>query len=157
MRKEKEVMKILLEYARANELIKAVTLEGSRSNPNIPKDQLQDYDITFIVEAIDPFRKDESWLSTFGNLIILQKPEDMELFPAEITGFSYPMILDDYNKIDITLVPIELLDEYLKSDKLIKVLLDKHGIIQDKLIPTDVDYHIKKPTMRMYDECCNEF
>ncbi|MFU2213898.1 aminoglycoside 6-adenylyltransferase, partial [Enterococcus faecium] len=36
--------------------------------------------------------------------------------------FSYLMLFDDYNKIDLTLLPLEELDNYLKGDKLIKVL-----------------------------------
>ena len=52
----------------------------------------------------------------------MQKPEDMELFPPEEKGFSYLMLFDDYNKIDLTLLPLEELDNYLKGDKLIKVI-----------------------------------
>lgn len=59
---------------------------------------------------------------------MMQKPEDMELFPPEEKGFSYLMLFDDYNKIDLTLLPLEELDNYLKGDKLIKVLIDKVGV-----------------------------
>ena len=36
------------------------------------------------------------------------------------------MLFDDYNKIDLTLLPLEELDNYLKGDKLIKVLIDNY-------------------------------
>ena len=36
--------------------------------------------------------------------MILQKPEDMELFPAVEKGFSYLMLFTDDVKIDLTLL-----------------------------------------------------
>lgn len=79
---------------------------------------------------------------------MMQKPEDMELFPPEEKGFSYLMLFDDYNKIDLTLLPLEELDNYLKGDKLIKVLIDKDCRIKRDIVPTDIDYHVRKPSAR---------
>ena len=53
-----------------------------------------------------------SWLDIFGERLILQKPEDMELFPAVEKGFSYLLLFTDDVKIDLTLLPLELIDEY---------------------------------------------
>lgn len=52
---------------------------------------------------------------------------------------------------------LEELGNYLNDDKLIKVILDKDGRIQQDVVPTDIDYHIRKPSAREYDDCCNEF
>ena len=49
MRTEKEIYDLVLNFAFQDERIRIVTLEGSRTNVNIPKDNLQDYDITFFV------------------------------------------------------------------------------------------------------------
>ena len=46
MRSEKEMMDLVLSLAEQDERIRIVTLEGSRANINIPKDEFQDYDIT---------------------------------------------------------------------------------------------------------------
>ena len=43
MRSEKQVYDTILNFARMNEGIRVVTLEGSRTNINIPPDDLQDY------------------------------------------------------------------------------------------------------------------
>lgn len=99
----------------------------------------------------------DDWLSQFGNIIMMQKPESMELFPPEEKGYSYLMLFDDYNKIDLTLLPLEDLDDYLNGDKLIKVLIDKDCRIKRDIVPTDIDYHVRKPSAREYDDCCNEF
>ncbi len=157
MRTEQEMMSIILSIAKSDDRIRIVTLEGSRTNINIPKDEFQDYDITYFVEDMESFISNDDWINQFGNIIMMQKPEDMELFPAEEKGYSYLMLFDDYNKIDLTLLPLEDLDSYLNDDKLIKVLIDKDVRIKQAIIPTDIDYHIKKPTPGEYDDCCNEF
>ena len=157
MRSEKEMMDLVLSLAEQDERIRIVTLEGSRANINIPKDEFQDYDVTYFVTDVESFTLKDEWLKSFGNIIMMQKPEDMELFPAEEKGYSYIILFDDYNKIDLTLLPLEELGNYLNDDKLIKIILDKDGRIQQAVVPTDMDYHIRKPSAREYDDCCNEF
>lgn len=157
MRQEQEMMNLILTIAEEDDRIRLVTLEGSRTNINIPKDEYQDYDITYFVRDMDSFLSSDDWLSQFGHIIMMQKPEDMELFPPAEKGYSYLMYFDDYNKIDLTLLPLEDLDDYLTRDKLIKVLIDKDTRIKKNIVPTDIDYHVKRPSMREYDDCCNEF
>ena len=157
MRSEKQVYDTILNFARMDERIRVVTLEGSRTNINIPPDDFQDYDITFFVIDMQSFINDDCWLNVFGERLILQKPEDMELFPAVEKGFSYLMLFTDDVKIDLTLLPLDLIDEYFTWDKLVKLLLDKDNRIKHPPVPTDIDYHLKKPTERMFDDCCNEF
>ena len=101
MRSEKEVYDIVLNFAKTDKRIRMVTLEGSRTNTNIPPDDFQDFDITFFVTDMDSFTSDDKWLDIFGERLILQKPEDMELFPAVEKGFSYLMLFTDDVKIDL--------------------------------------------------------
>ncbi|MFH6649182.1 aminoglycoside 6-adenylyltransferase [Streptococcus suis] len=42
MRSEKEMMDLVLSLAEQDERIRIVTLEGSRANINIPKDEFKD-------------------------------------------------------------------------------------------------------------------
>ena len=157
MRTEKEIYDLVLNFAFQDERIRIVTLEVSLANVNIRKDNLQDYDITFFVIDMGEFLKSDDWLSVFGNRIMMQKPEDMELFPPEEKGFSYIMLFDDGVKIDLTLLPVSMLEEYLTRDKLVKIMLDKDNMIKTEIVPTDEDYYIKCPTERKFDDCCNEF
>ncbi|HCU33054.1 MAG TPA: aminoglycoside adenylyltransferase, partial [Ruminococcaceae bacterium] len=136
MRSEKQVYDTILNFARMNERIRVVTLEGSRTNINIPPDDFQDYDITFFVTDMQSFINDDNWLNVFGERLILQKPEDMELFPAVEKGFSYLMLFTDDVKIDLTLLPLDLIDEYFTWDKLVKLLLDKDNRIKHPPVPT---------------------
>lgn len=157
MRSEKQIYDMILGFAEADERIRMVTLEGSRTNRNIPPDEFQDYDITFFVTDMQGFTADDEWLNVFGVRLIMQKPEDMELFPAQERGFSYLILFRDGVKIDLTLLPLDLAEEYFTWDKLVKILLDKDNRIEQPPEPTDVDYHLQRPTGRMFDDCCNEF
>ncbi len=150
-------MERLLAFAKQDRRIRAVTLEGSRANQNVPRDELQDYDITYFVTEMEPFIENPDWLQAFGQIIMMQKPEDMELFPPAEAGFSFLMIFADYSKVDLTLRELADLDRYFQENKLVKVLLDKDQRIKAEIIPTDEDFHIARPTARSFDDCCNEF
>lgn len=158
MRSEKEIFNLILGYAENDPRIRAVGMEGSRTNPNVPRDIFQDYDISYLVTDMGSFMKDEAWINLFGELLIMQKPEATSLFPPELNNwFSYLMLFTDGNRIDLTLIPVEDAEKYLASDKLIKILLDKDAIFPLSPVPSDEDYHVKKPSEAFYHDCCNEF
>ncbi|MGH2227178.1 aminoglycoside 6-adenylyltransferase, partial [Enterococcus faecalis] len=50
---------------------------------------------------------------------------------------------------------------YLLVDRLllavVEVLSDKDCRIKRDIVQTDIDYHVRKPSARVYDDCCNEF
>lgn len=161
MRSEREMMDLLMGFAEEDPRIRLVTLEGSRTNPNIAPDAFQDYDISYFVSQADleAFKQSDAWLDRFGERLMMQKPEVMELFPPTMGNrFSYLMIFADGNKVDLTLIPLEEMEEYFqKSDGLVEVLLDKDGRVPDAPEPTDRNYWLERPTAREFDDCCNEF
>lgn len=145
MRTPEEFMDLVLTFARDNEHIRMVGMEGSRVNKNIPHDSFQDFDITYFVDDISIFTEDDGWLSFFGSIVMMQKPEDMELFPAEEEGYSYLILFDDYNKMDLTLLETGQIHDYLQGDGLRTILLDKDGRVPEKIVPSDQEYWLKKP------------
>ncbi|MGG2054017.1 aminoglycoside 6-adenylyltransferase [Lysinibacillus pakistanensis] len=148
----------LLDFAKKDERIRVVGMEGSRTNPYVPRDDFQDYDISFVVTDMAAFLENNKWIDFLGERIITQTPEDMELFPPELGNwFSYLMLFTDHSKIDLTLVPIEELELYLESDGLLEIILDKDQRCLNVPEATDVEYHIQKPSARSFDDCCNEF
>ncbi len=158
MRTEREMMALVLDFARADERIRAVTLEGSRTNPRAPKDMFQDYDISFLVTDMQSFLDEPTWIDRFGERIILQTPEAMSMFPPELgERFSYLMLFADGNRIDLTLIPLEEKDAYCQEDKLLVVLLDKDQCLPHVPAPTDEDYWVKRPSAAFFRDCCNEF
>lgn len=156
MRTEKEMMDLILDVAKRDERVRAVLINGSKANPNVPKDIYQDFDIAYIVTDIDSFTKDHSWINVFGNRLMLQMPETMR-YPDNPDGhFGYLMLFEDGNRIDLSLVPLctENLEQY---DCLTVTLLDKVGIVPDYPPPTDKDFWLKEPDELFYYSCCNNF
>lgn len=159
MRSEQEMMNMLVAFANNDSRIRLAALEGSRTNKNIQPDAFQDFDISYFVTDMDAFKATDQWLDIFGRRIMMQKPEAMELFPSELGNwFSYIILFEDGNKLDLTLIPIDEVDSYFaNSDGLVEVLLDKDALVRHKVIATDQNYWIKKPTATEFDDCCNEF
>lgn len=159
MRSEQQMFDLILNYAKEDERVRVVGMEGSRVNPNVNKDRFQDYDISFLVTDMQSYLENHDWVDVFGRRIIMQMPEAMSLFPPTLGNwFSYLMLFDDGNRIDLTLIPIAEKDKYLKDgDGLLQILLDKDKIVGELPLPSDRNYHIQVPTKVFYDDCCNEF
>ena len=157
MRSEREILDLILDIANGDDRIRAVIMNGSRTNPNAPRDIFQDFDILYLVTDVDSFTNDHSWIERFGELMILQMPEAMQDPPPLNDGsFAYLMQFTDGNRIDLSLLPIALLDQ-LEQDSLSVLLLDKDGLLQPFAPPSDSDYLPQPPTAQAFSDCCNEF
>lgn len=55
LRSETEMLEIILSTAQADDRIRAVILNGSRTNPNVIPDRFQGYDIIYIFTEVTPF------------------------------------------------------------------------------------------------------
>ncbi|MDR1828509.1 MAG: aminoglycoside 6-adenylyltransferase [Methylobacteriaceae bacterium] len=153
-----EVLLSILGVARQDERVRAVLLSGSRANPAVETDDFQDYDIVYAVTDVASLRGNDAWLDAFGPRLIMQKPEAMHLFPpAPGNRFTYLMLFEDGNRIDLTLVPVAELADTIASDGLATVLLDKDNRIPVPRAASDKSFHIRPPTGRTFDDCCNEF
>ncbi|MGE7768789.1 aminoglycoside 6-adenylyltransferase [Peribacillus sp. NPDC096540] len=158
MRSEKEMMELILRVAEKDERIRAVAMNGSRTNSNVPKDSFRDYDIVYLVSELQSFLNSPDWVDVFGKRIIMQTPENMAMFPPELGGrFTYLMLFEDGNRIDLMLIPIEEKDIYCSEDGLTVILFDKDGNMPKLSEPTDKDYWVKKPSAEFFSDCCNEF
>jgi len=149
----------ILSLAKQDERIRAVILNGSRANSLVAPDEYQDYDIVFMVSDIESIKKDNTIYNTFGQPAIQQLPDDMLLgSEGGVTPISYAylMIYDDGSRLDLTLYPIDKLNEY-KRDSLSIVWLDKDNMFRDMPKASDIDYHVQRPTQREFTEVCNEF
>ncbi|MBR3842430.1 MAG: aminoglycoside 6-adenylyltransferase, partial [Christensenellaceae bacterium] len=58
MRSESEMMSLIMGFAERDERVRAVYMNGSRTNPNAPKDIFQDYDIVYVVRNFEEFKND---------------------------------------------------------------------------------------------------
>ncbi|MBX0352466.1 aminoglycoside 6-adenylyltransferase [Bacillus toyonensis] len=158
MRTEKEMLDLIINTAKEDERIRAVIMNGSRVNPNVKRDCFQDYDIMYVVKDMQSFTSNHNWIHRFGEIMIVQMPEEMSLLPADEDGkFPYLMQFMDGNRIDLTLVPVELIKKFVGKDSLSKLLLDKDNCLEEFPPASDKDYLVKKPTEKEFLDCCNEF
>ncbi len=157
MRSEQEMLDLIINTAKEDARIRAVVMNGSRVNPNAPQDPFQDFDIVYVVTDIAPFKHNYTWLERFGELMIMQMPEDMQDPPPSEDGcFVYLMQFMDGNRIDLTLFPLAKLAE-LEDDSLSLLLLDKDGLFEKFDPPSEKDYVPQPPTPKAFADCCNEF
>lgn len=161
MRTEKDMFDLILGVAREDERIRAVYMNGSRTNPNVPKDMFQDYDIVYVVTETAFFINDEKWINVFGDLLIKQEPDknDKQLGQDVDLDRSYTwlMLFTDGNRIDLHIETKAAMLEGYTNDKLTIPLLDKDNCLPEIPPPTDRDYHVKPPTEPEYLSSCNEF
>lgn len=156
-RDEKTMLNLILHIAQKDARIRAVVMNGSRVSPNAKPDIFQDYDIVFLVTEVKPFVCDTAWIKQFGELLILQKPDEMDgLWPENQDRFSYLMQFKDWNRIDLTLMAISKLPTMPRDSQSV-LLLDKDNLVQPFKPPSDDDYLPIAPTSKQFYDCCNEF
>jgi aminoglycoside 6-adenylyltransferase len=149
MRTEKEMFDLILDFARQDDRIRLVAMNGSRANPNAQPDKYQDFDIVYLVTDMQSFLSNDAWLNTFGNRIIMQKPDTMQPDPSKRgSAFAYLMQFEDGNRIDLTLFPVEELETYLESDRMCVLLLDKDGLVPNLPHSTDQHYWVRSHPTR---------
>ena len=159
MRTQQEMFDLILGVAQKDERIRAVYMNGSRTNPNVPKDIFQDYDIVYVVQQNKPFYEDKSWIDCFGERLYMQCPDEVDRWnglPVDFDAcYGWLIQFKDGNRMDLHVVPCEKAD--VLSDKLGVILLDKDGILPAIGEPTDRDYWVQKPSEPEFLACCNEF
>lgn len=105
MRTEKEMFDLILGVAQKDKRIRAVYMNGSRTNPNAPKDIFQDYDIVYVVTETSSFIKDATWVNVFGELLMIQEPDKNNQYMGVNMDFTqsygYLMLFTDGNRIDL--------------------------------------------------------
>ena len=148
MRTETEMFDVILQTAKVLQ-VDAVTMSGSRTNPNVPKDEFQDYDVIYIVEDLDALVADLAWLERFGNRLIEQH---------NLLGhrYLYLMLFEDGNRIDLSLCPMEHIQEWVDSEANFEVIKDDKGLFESYL-PSPKRYWTCPPTEEEFAAACNEF
>ncbi|NLK44758.1 MAG: aminoglycoside 6-adenylyltransferase [Tissierellia bacterium] len=152
MRKEHEVIKEILDFAKSEDRIRAVMMNGSRVNPNAPKDIMQDYDIVFFVNDIGSlsYKIDQNWISIFGELVIMQQND------FEDGSYIFLMQFKDGVRIDLSFKDINRIKEIVLEDTLSIILLNKDNIEVTLPTPNDSGYYVSKPSKEEYDRLLNE-
>ena len=158
MRTENEMYDLILGIAKSDVRIKAVYMNGSRTNENVPKDIFQDYDIVYVVEDTKSFIEDKDWINLFGEILYMQYPDENPNYPSDKeNSYGYLMQFADGTRIDLTVQSVNHAVQHIQDDKLCRILLDKENILPKIEAATDCQYWVKKPTKEQYLAVCNEF
>jgi aminoglycoside 6-adenylyltransferase len=133
VRNEQEMMDLILNAAKNDERIRAVYMNGSRTNPNAPKDFFQDYDIVYVVTETTSFITDKKWINQFGDLLMMQEPDKNDQSRGSKKDFDrsygYLMLFTDGNRIDLHIETKESMLKGYQNDKLTLPLLDKDNCL----------------------------
>jgi aminoglycoside 6-adenylyltransferase len=107
------------------------------------------------------FIEDENWIQIFEEILMLQKPDKMD---KEIgldrdfdRSYIYLMLFTDGNRIDLHIETIEAMADGFINEKLTVPLLDKDNILAPIPSPTDLEYHVKRPSEAMFVSITNNF
>ena len=158
MRTDTEMMQLILSTAKEDKRIRAVYMNGSRTNPNADKDIFQDYDIVYVVQETESFQQDKSWIDRFGKRLYMQYPEENGEYPSNPHDcYGWLMQFTDGNRLDLHVQRIEFSQKEIKKDRLCVILLDKDGCLPQMPPPTDADFFVKQPTEKQFADTCNEF
>ena len=160
MRSEEEMMALILGIAQEDARIRAVYLNGSRANPDIPRDCYQDYDVVYVVTETESFRADAHWISRFGDPMIVQMPDALDAGlgqPVNLTrSFGWLMLFSDGVRIDLHIETPDCLDAY-GTDTLTVSLLDKDGLLPALPPASDRSHWVRPPSAGEYAACCSDF
>ena len=158
MRSEAEMYKLLTDIANVDDRIRAVYMNGSRTNKSVPKDIFQDYDVVYVVSETKSFIEDGDWISQFGNILYMQYPDESPDYPSDKeNSYGWLMQFDDGVRVDLHVESVAYAKEHIFDDKLCRILLDKENILPNIPEPTDEDYHVKRPSEAQFQACANEF
>ena len=147
-RSEAQMLDVILQIAKSLQ-VDAVAMSGSRTNPNAPKDEFQDYDVVYVVDDLDNLTSNLTWLDQFGTRIIEQH---------NILGNRrlYLMLFEDGNRIDLTLCPTEYIQEWVDSEAGFTVLEDKKGLFEP-YFPSPQRFWTSPASEIEFEKACNEF
>ena len=117
MRSEKEMFDLIIGTARKDERIRAVYMNGSRTNKNARKDIFQDYDIVYVVRETRPFYEQKNWIDLFGERLFMQCPEEVDKSIGREVDFDkcygWLMQFKDGNRLDLRVIPLEEASAYI--------------------------------------------
>ena len=155
MRSGEEMLDLIIDTATADSRIRAAYLEGSRSNPNVPQDIFQDYDVVYVVTETKSFREDKNWINRFGARLYMQYPEESVYYQSDVDNcYGWLIQFLDGNRLDLH---VRTLKNVLSNLELYTTLVDKDNIMPEKQMLSDERYWVKKPTSEQFHCTCNEF
>jgi len=154
LRTEEEVLTQFNKWAQSNDLIRAAVLTSLRVDPKGVTDFLSDYDIELYVADLEPFRKDDEWLSVFGPIMVRWPLKPRSTFDEK--RLTRLVLFKDGVRIDFQITDKTEIEPDAYDDGY-RILLDKDDLTIGLNDPTFSKHIIKKPSREEYDIFVHEF
>ena len=148
---EFDILQRILSWAKSEENVQALALTGSRAEGKFVH-ELSDYDLVLFVKAPEQYLKENGWISSFGVPWVIVR-EKRKVFRKTVQ--TRLVIFEGGVKVDWTIVPLDMLQKWMRT-KPFSLLLDKgHLISQEKLIPKAEK--LSKPAQKAFQTVVEEF
>ncbi len=161
MRTAEQMLSFILDVAQKDECIRAVYMNGSRANPLVQADSYQDFDLVFVIANGAPPYDDRRWIAPFEPIALLQEPDRNDRAWGHVfdsnNRYSWLMLLEDGNRIDLSLRSMEAMQSEYGQDSQTVPLLDKDGCLPAIAQASDQSYWVKAPTQAQFDSVTNNF
>ena len=155
-----EMYNLIIKTAQEDDRIRAVTMEGSNVTMGAVHDAFSDFDVSFFVSDIREFTKDHDYMKRFGDILIMQMPDDYYAEPYDYNGkkrFAYLTQYKDGNRIDLTFIDVSNITDQTKFEEPRTVLINKDNFKELKDITSPECFFIKKPSEFEFFNTVNEF
>lgn len=160
MKSYEEMYNMILNEGLGDDRIRAVTMEGSNVTPGAAHDKYSDFDVTFFTTDIRAFTTDKDYMKRFGDILIMQTPDDFYKEPYDYYGkkkFTYLTQYKDGNRIDLTFIDVSNISEQKNFKEPRTVLVNKDNYQELKNIESNECFFIKKPGEFEFENTVNEF
>ncbi len=161
MTKRAQTLERIIEVAEGDALVRAVYMDGSRTDPTVAPDPYQDWDVVYVVTDTAPYVQDPTWIRLFGETAMVQEPDKVDFGwgPPESLrdGYAWLFITENGVRIDLSLQSVEIAPGRFAESRLRRVVLDKDGLLPAAEHPTNAEFWSVAPGEGVYMACCNEF
>lgn len=150
-----EILSKIIDWAKNEDLVRGLLLQGSLTRQD--SDELSDLDINVFVTKIEPFVKDDSWISSIAKVWVYSPDK------IEFEGIVYPqrlVIYDQGTKVDFGLRTIDIITRLARSnfyDDGYKILLDKDNLLSKLPGPSFKSAIPAKPTQEEFTHAVKEY
>jgi aminoglycoside 6-adenylyltransferase len=159
---EQAIAHRLVQWGEQQQLVRAMLLTSSRTNPSAPIDTLSDYDVVVVVTDIQPYLTDEAWLDDFGAVLVVYR--DPVRYTYGCATFTRVTHYQDGTKIDFSIWPTEIVPRIAAEPRLpdfldigYQILLDKDHLTDDLRSPTYTAFIPAPPTAAAYRTVIDDF
>ena len=153
-----EIMTNILAWAKSDENIRAIIVNGSSTRPAGASDRFSDRDVQIIAVNRGPLIADDAWIKAIAPIWVALYLDNDDGFDSRLVFF------EKARKVDFTIADRSQLDAMSESGKLdslyakgYTVLLDKDGITANLPAVTPLEPHTSRPTATEFVQTVDEF